>query len=139
MLYVVALLKEIPVKMLFMIFALMFSVHASAEHLFCASKKNENMYYTTGQIRLTAQIADEAFLTDVNFSGAEPLGFVEDGLAGKKINGGRSLRFQGGDAWCSYDLIFPANFTARSRSTLTVKAYCEENTNSTHILYCTIK
>jgi len=129
-------------KPLFMTAVLFLSIAnvARADQLLCASKKNEPLYYSTGQIKLTAEIADTTTLSMVTLrtSGSGTLGSSESEVFGK-IHGDY-VRFEiGGDAWCSYKLALPKDFKTREQTWAYVDAHCEENANSSIRLNCSIQ
>jgi len=113
---------------------------AQADELLCASEKNQILYYTTGQVRLTAEINNTTRLSRVSLSisGSEKYGVSQAEVKGKIQ--GNYVRFEiGGDAWCSYKLTLPKGFMTRESTPAFIDAYCEESTKSSVRLNCAIQ
>ena len=113
---------------------------AQADELLCASKKNQTLYYTTGQVKLTAEIANTTLLyrLSLSTSGSDKLGVREAELKGKIQ--GDYVRFEiGGDAWCSYKLTLPKGFMTQESTPAFIDAYCEENSKYSVRLNCAIQ
>lgn len=113
---------------------------AHAENIVCASKEREELYFTQGQILLKGVIADAVSLTDVSMAttGSDVLGFSSENSTGvvKK----EFVRFVvGGDAWCSYRLALPEDFTKRTTVIGFLDASCEEGYNYNIRLNCSIQ
>ena len=114
------------------------SAQAHAETLRCASKKNETLYYTEGQLLLTATVAGDSELRNVRLS-LQPEGKLgaQEGQATGKTSGGWTRFSAGGDAWCSYRLALPASFARDSGKFVGfVDASCEENSRYSVRVYC---
>ena len=114
---------------------------AQASTLKCASKKDEHLYYTDGQLLLVVKkVAGETLLLDSSLS-LRPegkLGSNDAKLEGSITGTGKWIRFSMyGDAWCSYRLALPRGFTEKTESfPAFVDAYCEENSNYTVRMNC---
>jgi len=115
------------------------STSAFANELLCSSKKDETLYFTDGQIRVTAKVINSEHLQNVEMiSGGNP-GFTETELVGKKNQTGKYIRFQSSDAWCNYTITLPAGFMTRDTTVLFLDAKCEEGNNSEHRLNCRLQ
>jgi|GEM_PF-1394381 len=136
-------------KTLISLFALSFlAVNAQADvsvPLKCASKKDETLYYTSGQLLLTVKNVT----SDTEITGTS-LSLQPEGKLGDKVNGnisgkigrdGKWVRFDiGGDAWCTYRLTLPRGFNERFDTIPAfVDAFCEENSNYSIRLNCRIQ
>lgn len=111
----------------------------------CASKKNETLYYTSGQLLLSVKhVFNDTTITGTSLS-LQPegkLGAKVDGqVTGKASRDGKWTRFDiGGDAWCSYRLTLPRGFSERFDTIPAfVDAFCEENSNYSIRLNCRIQ
>jgi hypothetical protein len=113
--------------------------YASADELLCASKKDQSLYVTTGQVRLRADIANPTLLERVSVSttGSKQLGVLVGEVEG--VNKGEYVRFEiGADAWCSYRLALPKNFMTREKTPAFLDAFCEENGKDSIRLDCAV-
>ena len=113
---------------------------AQADELLCASKKDQSLYYSTGQIKVRAEINSPTLLSALSLktTGSSTLGLSEDVVKGKVI--GNWVRFQGSDAWCDYTLALSRNFMTKEESfPLFLDARCEEKTNTSIRLNCKIE
>lgn len=114
---------------------------AQADTLRCASKKNETLYYTDGQLLLEVKnVASETLLMETSLS-LQPegkLGSQDKKLEGRISGAGKWIRFNMfGDAWCSYRLALPRGFSTKTESFAAfVDATCEENSNYSIRLNC---
>ena len=116
---------------------------AQADSLKCASKKDEHLYYTDGQLMLLVKdVVGETLMFGSSLS-LQPEGKL--GAREKKIEGsfkgdGKWVRFGiGGDAWCSYRLALPRGFSKKDTTfPAFVDAYCEENSNYSIRMSCKI-
>jgi hypothetical protein len=119
------------------------SQDSHAASLKCASKKEQTLYYSEGQVMLLVKdIVSETLMFDSSIS-LQPLGKL--GTREKTVNGSFSgnsnwVRFKiGADAWCNYRLALPRGFhKIRGNLTAYVDAYCEENSNYNIRLSCKI-
>ena len=111
---------------------------ASATELLCASKKDQDLYYSNGQVLITAKASSPTLLTNftMEMKGSN-LGSSENRIRGKATN--NWVRFQFADAWCDYSAALPKNFTSLETFTLFLDAHCEENTNGSVRLNCRLK
>lgn len=114
---------------------------ASAGELVCASKKDETLYYSSGQLLLSADVVSETNLRDVDLS-LQP--GSKHGSRDADVTGagsGRWIRFAlEGDAWCSYKLALPAGFDQGGRTfPAFVDAACENNTRSSVRMSCRLR
>lgn len=114
---------------------------ANADELLCASKKEEALYFSTGQVRLVAEIASPTLLSRISLqtTGSDKLGFRgTEEVEGKASD--RYVRFSlGGDAWCSYRLALPVAFMTKETTTAFLDAFCEEGVKSEVRLYCRVQ
>lgn len=114
---------------------------AQADTLRCASKKNETLYYTDGQLLLEVKnVAGETLLLNASLTlkPADKLGSQDSKLEGTISGAGKWVRFNMfGDAWCSYRLALPRGFNEKTESfPAFVDASCEENSNYSIRLNC---
>lgn len=125
-------------KFLFML-PLLVSTYVQADELLCASARNQSLYYSTGQVRLTAQINNETSLDNLRLTitGSSLLGVNEAVVDGTVV--GRYKRFNVSDAWCNYRITLPSGFMTRSSTPAFLDANCEENTNSSIRLNCVVQ
>ena len=128
---------------LFATLALFATQAAQADTLKCASKKDEHLYYTDGQLLLVVKdVAGETLLFDSSLT-LKPegkLGSEDKKLEGTIAGEGKWIRFNMyGDAWCSYRLALPRGFSdKREAFPAFVDAYCEENSNYSIRMSCKI-
>lgn len=113
---------------------------ARADILVCASQKNESLYYSTGQVKVIAEIGNETWLTDIAISttGSHLLG-TRTAQSSGHIKGAYVRFDMDSDAWCNYRLVLPKGFNAQEKTVAYVDAYCEENTNNNIRLNCSIQ
>ena len=133
-------------KLVFSVLSLAFFASAAQANvvvpLKCASKKNETLYYTEGQLLFTAKhvSSNSAIIgTSLSLRPEGKLGAKVNGkISGKASRDGNYVRFQiGGDAWCSYRITLPADFNERFDAfPAFVDASCEENSNYSIRLSC---
>ncbi len=129
------------------VFALsLFAAQAEANmvvSLKCASKKNEILYFTEGQLLFTSKhVLNETTLlsTSLTLVPRDKLGADERQADGKISSDGKWVRFEiGGDAWCSYRIALTRDFQNRRDSIPAfVDAFCEENSNHSSSRNCQI-
>ena len=108
---------------------------AHADELLCASKKDQNIYFSTGQVLLTAEVNSPTLLSRLSMkvTGGSNLGANVEELNGNWV------RFQFSDAWCDYTATLPKGFMTSESAAMFLDARCEENTNSTVKLNCKIQ
>lgn len=116
---------------------------AQADTLKCASKKDEHLYYTDGQLLLVVKdVAAETLMfgSSLSLQPEGKLGANEKTVRGSFKGDGKWVRFDiGGDAWCSYRLALPRGFSKKEASfPAFVDAYCEENSNYSIRMSCKI-
>jgi hypothetical protein len=126
----------------FLLIAALFAfsaANAQAAELRCASGSNENVYFSSGQILITAKFADESSLESLRMDGPGSMGFLnEDAEPGVKSRNGKYARFKGADAWCNYTVTLPVGFSARKTTPMFLDAKCEGGIVSDHRLHCRI-
>lgn len=124
--------------MSFAIAAFSLSSTAFSAQLLCASKKNQDLYFTSGQIRVVATItnATEFEIISLSTTGGD-LGFDEADLMGEVK--GRYVRFKASDAWCNYNMALPANFLTSKTAPMFLDASCEEGNDYIIRLNCAVK
>ncbi len=112
---------------------------ASATDITCSSKKNESLYFTTGQVLFTAQVDTTTALSFASLSttGSSALGANDEEVDGKIQ--GRYVRFQMADSWCSYKITFPVDFATRKSTPMFLDASCEARSKANILLTCSIK
>lgn len=134
-------------KLLIAVFSLSLTAAQSEANvvvpLKCASKKNENLYFTEGQLLFTAKhVLNETTLlsTSLTLVPRDKLSADERQADGKISRDGKWVRFViGGDAWCSYRIALPRDFQNRRDSIPAfVDAFCEENSYYSIRLNCRI-
>ena len=128
-------------KILFVFVILLESVStlAHADELLCASKKDQTIYFSQGQVLVKGELNSPTLLSMVSMkvTGGSNLGAIEDELKGKVK--GNWVRFQFSDAWCDYTATLPKDFMISRSVPMFLDARCEENTNSTIKLFCKIQ
>ena len=109
-----------------------------SDELHCASKANQDLYFTSGQIRLTAEVNSPELLSQVRLSttGSQELGFSEDEIQGEVK--GKYVRFYASDAWCNYKLSTLKSFSTSETAVVYLEASCEESNNYSIRLNCRI-
>lgn len=112
---------------------------ASAKDISCSSKKNESLYFTTGQVSFTARVDTTTALSFASLSttGSSNLGSNDEEVDGKIQ--GRYVRFQMADAWCSYKITFPSDFETRKTTPMFLDASCEASSKASILLTCSVK
>lgn len=120
-------------------FSLLTSTFAHADELLCASIGNQELYYTNGQVRITAIINNETSLRKLELSttGSDTLGVSEEKVDGKIK--GKYSRFSFSDAWCNYRIALPLGFMQKTNTTVFLDANCEENSNYSLRLNCAVQ
>jgi hypothetical protein len=124
--------------------AFLFSMNTAsavqAAQLLCASKKNESLYYGSGQILLLANIHSENELgnLEMTFTGDSVLGAKETIVTG--TSKGKYTKFNlYGDPLCSYKLTLFQGFAAEKATTAFLDAYCDDGSTNEIKLSCSIK
>jgi hypothetical protein len=114
---------------------------AQADTLLCASKRNAEIYFTEGQVRITAEINSSTLLSNVNFSikgGENTLNSLTEEAKGKVT--AAYVRFElEGSLFCTYKIALPKNFMTQSNTRLYVDASCEEGYNYSVQLNCSVQ
>lgn len=110
---------------------------ANGDGLYCTSTKEENIYFSTGQVKIRAGIESSTFLSDFELavSGGSKLGGSDDSKGEVK---GNWVRFGFSDAWCDYTATLPKDFTSRKAVPMFVDARCEQHFDSSFRLNCKI-
>ena len=121
------------------LFSLLTSTFAHADELLCASAGNQELYYTNGQVRLTAIINNETSLSNLELTttGSDTLGVSEEHIDGEIK--GKYVRFSASDAWCNYRITLPLGFMQKATTVMFLDAYCEENSNYSIRLKCAVQ
>lgn len=128
-------------KALALILVLASAQLASADELLCASKKDQKLYYSIGQVRLTAEINSPTLLSrlSMGITGSNHLGLNQEAEVNGTI-GGDYVRFDiGSDAWCNYRLALPKGFMTKERTAAFLDANCEAGIKSSVRLNCAIQ
>lgn len=119
----------------------LFASIANAKTMACASGKEEILYFQDGQLVMTADVvaSDKIENVEMSFLPDRKLGASETEVQAQKK--GDWMRFYlDGDAWCSYKVVVPSNFSRANGSFIAiVDAVCEENINSTIRMNCRLR
>lgn len=123
------------------LFSMSIASAVQAAQLLCASKKNESLYYGSGQILLVANIQSENQLgnLEMTFTGDGVLGATETVVTG--TSKGKYTKFNlYGDPLCSYELTLFQGFASEKASTTAfLDAFCDDGTKNEIKLSCLIK
>lgn len=118
---------------------LAFTSVANAAQISCTTDKEVELYFSSGYIRLTADIKNNVTLENLSLSliGDAKMGGRENLIEGKTTK--KYVRFSlYGDHVCSYKLTLRKHFATYKTTTAYLDAFCEENHNSAHRLKCKI-
>jgi hypothetical protein len=109
-----------------------------ADEIKCASARDQSLYFSTGQVRATAEVNSPILLSNLQISttGSDVLGANESEVKGKVS--GNWVRFYAADAWCHYTLTLPRFFMTQETFPLFLDAGCEEQTKYEVRLKCRI-
>ncbi len=115
------------------------SAQSYAGKLLCASKSGETLYFTDGQVRVTADIDSATELSgfEITVSESDTLGVSERSVSGKDT--GKYIRFEAvADAWCNYKFTVGSQYLKDKSTNAFLDASCEENNGYSISLKCKV-
>ena len=117
------------------------STSAQAAQLLCVSEKEETLYYSTGTVRISAELEPDGQATEIQLSttGSSNLGGKFTATEIGTVLNENYARSSFSDAWCNYRMALRLECSSLETYAVYLDAYCEGGSIDRLRFNCTIQ